>query len=671
MSKKIKKIFIANRGEIARRIAMSADKLGIRTVVAIGKNPPSYLTEYVTDFIAVEMEDRNLFLDQDRMIELSIGSGCDALHPGFGFLSENCEFARKVEEAGLTWIGPSYESIRDLGNKERAKAIAKNLGIPTLPALTINSNSSSTIDHTFILNSASEIEYPVIFKDPSAGGGRGMVFAGNEAELGGLLSGNSLALRNLLAKKTILMEKYLQCPRHIEVQVIGDGKGNIFTVGDRDCSIQRRFQKIIEEAPAPYLKDKTRRAMSEAAASLCRHASYKSAGTVEFLLESRFNPKTRELEEEFYFLEMNTRLQVEHTVTEEAYGIDLVELQIKAAEGCEFSEDMFEKGIRGNSIEARIYAEDINNSFFPAPGAVLSFVPYKRMGIRWEIGIEPSDEISPHFDPMIAKIIANGKTRVEAMDRLKEALMRTIYLGPPSNIGFLLAILNEKDFRLANFSTDYIKDHMSLLKNRVEEVESEFCKTGKKLLYCLKNKLNKSENRNETVFKNPTVDSVTREIFSRTVPSAENCDMIINHENSFISKNIAGSRFENGSGFYKISGGHWRPFYWVKAVNSKYYEYGVLVGEARFSEKIEHDGSIFKAKVLSSNDKMITPIPGKVVKVLVSVGDVVGKDQTVVVLESMKMQFEVRTPASGVIDSVRVNVGDQINADELLVALRQ
>ena len=427
----IKRIFIANRGEIARRIAQTAKKLGIETVALTDKSvPPAYLADVVTKFVHVKEETTQVYLNPDLMIQYAKTSGADAIHPGFGFLSENAGFAEAVVKAGITWVGPRPGAIDAMASKATARNHAEKAKVPCLPGLNgldLSHGESKALQE--LEQFASKAGFPLLIKAAYGGGGKGMRIVNKKEELAENARRAAAEAISSFGNGSLIVEKYLPAPRHVEVQVMADKHGNVCIFGDRDCSLQRRHQKILEEAPAPNIPADVRAAMHSAAQGLAGAVGYDNAGTVEFLLD-----ETNRDHVSFYFLEMNTRLQVEHTVTEEVFNVDLVEWQIRVARGEELPLEFKTLKPRGHSIEVRIYAEDPGTNFFPAPGPVRAFVPSFGRGVRWEIGMDTVDEISTRFDPMISKLVCTAGDRPQAMELVAQTLERTLFAGPSRRI---------------------------------------------------------------------------------------------------------------------------------------------------------------------------------------------------------------------------------------------
>ncbi|HEY1431175.1 MAG TPA: acetyl/propionyl/methylcrotonyl-CoA carboxylase subunit alpha [Stellaceae bacterium] len=440
------KILIANRGEIACRIIRTAQRMGIATVAVYSDADAEALHVRVADE-AIRIgpaPSAESYLDINRIVEACRQSGADAVHPGYGFLSENPAFARALAKARMTFIGPPAEAIAAMGDKIESKKLARAAGVSSVPG---HLDVVPDVDTAVAI--ARDIGYPVMIKASAGGGGKGMRIGANDAEVRDGFRSAASEAKSSFADDRIFIEKYIEEPRHIEIQVLGDSHGNIVHLGERECSIQRRHQKVIEEAPSPFLDAETRQAMGEQAVALARAVDYRSAGTVEFIVDQRRN---------FYFLEMNTRLQVEHPVTELVTGLDLVELMIRVAAGelLPFSQKDVE--LSGWAIEARVYAEDPARNFLPSIGRLVRYRPPSGEGVRLDAGVFEGAEISVHYDPLIAKLIGSGPDRGSAISRLSGALDEFYVAGVQHNIPFLAAVAAKPRFRGGSLSTNFIAE---------------------------------------------------------------------------------------------------------------------------------------------------------------------------------------------------------------------
>jgi len=437
------KILIVNRGEIAIRVIRACKELGIRTVAVYSEADADALhVRHAEEAVLIgSPAARESYLNVEKLLAAAKESGVDAVHPGYGFLSENAEFAQAVRDAGLTFIGPPTEAICLMGDKAESKIRMKAAGVPTVPG----AEGLESLEE--FRQAAREIGYPVLVKAAAGGGGKGMREVWDEKDLLDAIESAKREALNAFGDETLLVEKYLARARHIEFQVFGDQHGHVTHLFERECSIQRRHQKIIEETPSPLLNDDLRNRMGEAAAAAARAVNYTNAGTVEFIVD----PDTRE----FYFLEMNTRLQVEHPITEMVLGIDLVQWQIRAAAGEPFPYVPDDFCQRGHAIEARLYAEDPANGFLPSTGLIYRFVEPRGPGIRVDSGVADGSEVSHFYDPMLAKIIVQAEDRATAIQRMQAALRRTVVHGVTTNVDFLQSVLAHPDFQDAQMTTQW------------------------------------------------------------------------------------------------------------------------------------------------------------------------------------------------------------------------
>ena len=441
-----KKVLIANRGEIARRIIRTCNRLGIETVAIYSEADANSLhVKEATESYCIGKPPVALsYLKIDTILDVAKQSGADAVHPGYGLLSENAAFAKSVEEAGLTFIGPTSEVIQAMGSKLEARKTMEQAGVPIVQG--VNEPIADTDEAAKI---AAEIGYPVMLKASAGGGGIGMQLVNDEEELRKAFEGNQKRAQSFFGDGTMFIEKFIAEPHHIEVQVLADKHGNVVPVFERECSIQRRNQKVVEEAPSPFISEETRQKMLDAAVDAAKHIGYTNAGTIEFLVDRYQN---------FYFLEMNTRLQVEHPVTEEISGLDLVEQQLKVANGeqLSFTREDIEK--KGHAIEVRIYAEH-PVTFFPSPGKITKLNLPEGEGIRHEIAVETGSDVTPFYDPMIAKLVVYGATRNEACVRLDDALRNYVVEGIQTNIPMLLETVTHEQFLKGMTTTKFVEEY--------------------------------------------------------------------------------------------------------------------------------------------------------------------------------------------------------------------
>ncbi|RXI98349.1 acetyl-CoA carboxylase biotin carboxylase subunit [Anaerobacillus alkaliphilus] len=440
-----KKVLIANRGEIAVRIIRACQELGISTVAVYSQADKEALHVQLADeaYCIGPYLSKESYLKQVNLLSVATITGVDAIHPGYGFLAENAEFAELCGESNITFIGPSPMAIQKMGAKAVARDTMKAAGVPIVPG---TDGIINDVEQALI--TAREIGFPVIIKATAGGGGKGMRVAQTEAELQKAVTMAQQEAETAFGNAGVYLEKYIEEPRHIEIQVLGDTYGNVIHLGERDCSIQRRHQKLIEEAPSPALDEELRSKMGEAALKAANAVQYTGAGTVEFLLDKHRN---------FYFMEMNTRIQVEHPVTEMVTGVDLIKEQLLVAAGYPLSISQEDIVINGWSIECRINAENPAKNFMPSPGKIETYLPPGGFGVRVDSAVYQGYSIPPYYDSMVAKLIVHGKTREEAIARMKRALNEFVIAGVDTTIPFHIALLEHEDFINGNFNTKFLE----------------------------------------------------------------------------------------------------------------------------------------------------------------------------------------------------------------------
>ncbi len=446
----IRKVLIANRGEIAVRIIRACRELGIKTVAIFSEiDKDAMHTELADEAICVgTSKSKDSYLNESNILSAAVVTGCNAIHPGFGFLSEKASFASMCEECNIKFIGPSSETISIMGNKSMAREIMKKANVPVIPGSDglINNIEEAKIE-------AKKIGYPIMIKASSGGGGKGIRIVPNESELENAYFTAKTEAKNNFGDDSVYMEKFIENPRHIEFQILADSFGNVIHLGERDCTIQRRNQKVLEEAPSIILSNKLREKMGIAAVNAAKAVNYINAGTIEFLLDKHGD---------FYFMEMNTRIQVEHPVTEMITNVDIVKEQLNIANGKELSLSQDDIVIEGHAIECRINAENPNKGFAPCPGKINFLNIPGGNGIRVDTAVYNGYSIPPTYDSMIAKLIAHGKTREEAINKMLRALDEFVIDGVDNNIDFQISILNNELFRLGNYDTSFISNEFKL-----------------------------------------------------------------------------------------------------------------------------------------------------------------------------------------------------------------
>ncbi|MDQ3707117.1 MAG: ATP-grasp domain-containing protein [Chloroflexota bacterium] len=674
-----RKILIANRGEIAVRIARACLALDIKSVAVYSDADERALHVRACDEAyhigpAPALES---YLRGDKLIEVAKRAGCDAVHPGYGFLSENAAFARAVMDAGLTWIGPTPEAITLMGSKIEAKRLAEQAGVPVVPGYYGDDQSPRRLEAE-----AERVGYPVLIKASAGGGGKGMRVVEKPGDFLRELEGAQREALAAFNDSSVMLERYLTEPRHIEVQVLGDHYGNLIHLGERECSIQRRHQKVVEESPSPVVSEALRAQITGAALKLARRAGYTNAGTVEFIFQDG----------EFYFLEMNTRLQVEHPVTEQALNFDLVEAQIRIAGGERLWVAQDEIEYEGHAIEARLYAEAPEKGFLPATGRVtLLNAPYDGYGIRVDAGVAEGDEISPYYDPMIAKIVASGESRHQALTRMQEMLGSLRLEGVQTNLDFLRWLFSHPQFELGNTSTRFIERYYRpgaftlvptqvvlaagalLMLTRSDETGSLWASNSWRQArqamraaveiegraYCvelstLDGVVNGYRARvvqgDESLFEGPAVIALPQ-------PSTSQLDVSGVGATVRVRLRDDGPLFMLECGFSDTTDEAY--LYWEGR------EYWVRRAPALSTERLT------KALHLNDEDNLESPMPGKVLKVLVAAGDSVTEEQPLVIIEAMKMEFTVRAPHTGKVASVLFPEGAQVAAGDILVELEK
>lgn len=649
------KILIANRGEIACRVIRTARKLGIATVAIYSDADARALhVEMADEAVRVgPAASAQSYLNVDAIIKAAKETGAEAIHPGYGFLSENPAFVDAVEEAGLIFIGPSAKAIRAMGLKDAAKALMEKAGVPVVPGY-----HGDNQDGAFLKSEADRITYPVLIKARAGGGGKGMRRVDSAADFAAALESARREAEASFGDGAVLVEKYMAKPRHIEVQVFGDNHGNAVHLFERDCSLQRRHQKVIEEAPAPGMTEEMRAAMGEAAVKAALTIGYSGAGTVEFIADVSEGLRP----DRFFFMEMNTRLQVEHPVTEAITGLDLVEWQLRVASGEALPKRQDELSINGWAFEARLYAEDPARDFLPATGKLALFVPPENA--RVDSGVRTGDTITPFYDPMIAKIIAHGATRDEALNRLDAALNKTRIAGLVTNRQFLSALCNLEAFRTGDVDTGLIGRETAALFTDAQPSDIAFALAALGALDLL-----------DAPEKSDPWSGLRG---FRLWGEASRSVLIEHHgERRTVSFTARGDR-HFGFAFGTMD---------IRAHKNGLVRFAIdgRVSEASVSRighdvtvQIEGHDTIFHHVLAtgaeedaSSESRILSPMPGLVRLVSVVEGASVAKGDPLVTMEAMKMELSLTAPRDGKVASVTVAAGDQVNEGALLVELEE
>ena len=634
------KLLIANRGEIACRIIKTAHEMGISCVAVYTEADSNSPFVRMADE-AVKLSDT--YLNGKEIIEAAKHTGAQAIHPGYGFLSENAKFSRDVQKEGLIWVGPSSRVITSMGDKLKAKDIAEKAGVPTLP-MTTDPKKANTIG------------YPILIKAAAGGGGKGMRIVEDKKDLKEAIAGAQREALTGFGDDRVFIERYVASSRHIEIQILGDSHGNVVHLGERECSIQRRHQKIIEESPSPRVGSEMRATMGEAAIKLAKKLKYESAGTVEFLVDDKTG--------EFWFLEVNTRLQVEHPVTEEVTGKDLVYEQLRIARGEELGYSQEDISWKGSSIEARLYAEDPSKDFLPATGTLIAYENDTNIDARWDTGIEQGSVVGTDFDPMLAKVITKGKTRIDAANKLALALETMHIGGVTTNRDFLVASLRTKDFLDGKTTSDFIEKTNPQRAVILEGSMLENALSAAALWI-------QGQNRDSA--------NILKEI-----PTGWRNSRLPRQKINFryLEKDLEVTYKANRDGSFDVNDG-------TVARVVKWTSYGIdiEVNNSRFFSKVTRDNdnivvhgpwgdALFKILprfTLPGSEAqaggLIAPMPGKVVDLKVKTGSKVKKGDTLVILEAMKMEHQVKAPEDGKITKVLIKKDDQLENGALLMVL--
>lgn len=707
----IKKLLVANRGEIACRIMRTAKRMNIETMAIYSTADENAMHTRMADeahFVG-EAEPRKSYLNQDRILNIARQHNATAIHPGYGFLSENSEFSERCHENQLVFVGPSTASIRAMGIKNESKRIMIEAGVPVVPGY-----HGLSQDNDLLLEEARKIGYPVLIKPVRGGGGKGMrVVIREEDFLEALESARRESIKSF-NDQSMLLEKYIEMPRHVEVQVFGDTHGNHVHLFERDCSVQRRHQKIIEEAPAPLISESKRHELGKQAVAAAKAVDYVGAGTVEFIMDKQ-NGK-------FYFMEMNTRLQVEHPITEMITGTDLVEWQLRVASGEVLPKRQDDIKISGHAFEARIYAENPQDNFLPQTGRLNyiclpenSLHPSEldhqsgvvdRQRIRLDSGVTTGDAISPYYDPMIAKLVVWGRDRAAALKKLERALRQYTVIGVPTNIGFLTSLASNKWFVGADVGTDFIDiHHEELFTNQTQQqngdyssILPELCASVYRVISSSTRKsLTKSPRAQLASFrlvkqKRPTYEfSVRLDSFSDPISvSYESLDHKSGHLSIAANEDTSHSRSSSKTFFsadldgdvltLRLNDGcdHYR--FRVKSpvlTDSDSSETSLIlqgISGANGLTRIKFR-DVFRSGASASSTSSLNPMeayapmPGIIEKVLVARGDLVSVGQNLLIMSAMKMEYTIKADADGIVSEVNFKPGQFVSKESVLVRL--
>ena len=659
-------ILIANRGEIACRVIRTAKKLGYRTVAVYSDADAGAPHVKLADD-AVRIGSGPVgesYLVPELILQAAASSGAESIHPGYGFLSENAAFAEAVESAGLVFIGPTREAIDVMGNKAESKRRMIEAGVPCVPGYEGHDQSDKTL-----IAEGLKIDLPLMVKAAAGGGGRGMRLVHDQADLANAIKLARAEAEGAFGSGELILEKAIIEPRHVEIQVFADTFGNTVHLGERDCSVQRRHQKVIEEAPCPIMTPELREKMGQSAIDAAKSVNYRGAGTVEFLLDdSGF----------FYFMEMNTRLQVEHPVTELITGLDLVALQISVAQGEPLDLSQDDISLEGHAIEVRLYTEDPSQDFLPASGPVDLWAPASGVGVRIDDGISTGQAISPFYDPMVAKVIGYGPTREAARLRLIGALKETVLFGTPSNKDFLIQCLEKQSFIDGAATTAFIGEEFSADDLDAAPVSFLDSAVAATLELCLENKAH---------FQHSLL--VSCELKNWTIASA----MVSRKQYQFVdlTHDLSISPINSSADTYHVTDTAAKQSAVIQVISMQDNKAVVLFDGvklvAQFMQRqrgqiycsIQGRGAFFKDLIIldgvvddaEGGGRVIAPMHGLLLEVMVSPGDKVVKGQTLAVLEAMKMHYEILAEVDGTVEEVSAVAGSQVAVDDVLIEIKE
>ncbi|XP_043284670.1 methylcrotonoyl-CoA carboxylase subunit alpha, mitochondrial isoform X2 [Venturia canescens] len=669
---RIDKILITNRGEIACRISRTAKKLGVKTVAVYSEADKNSMHVELADeaYCIGPPPSSQSYLRQDKIIAVAKAAKCQAIHPGYGFLSENVEFAELCQKENITFVGPPASAIRDMGIKSTSKAIMAKAGVPIIEGYHGDDQTNKTL-----LEEAQRIGFPLMIKAVRGGGGKGMRIAMEKADfLEALESARTESLK-AFGDSAVLLEKFIAEPRHVEVQIFADKHGNVVHLFERDCSVQRRHQKVIEEAPAPGIAQELRTKLGEAAVRAAKAVGYVGAGTVEFILDRKTHS--------FHFMEMNTRLQVEHPVTEEITGTDLVEWQLKVAAGETLPLKQEDIHLKGHAFEARIYAEDPRGGFLPGAGPLLHLTPPRSgANIRVETGVRQGDEVSVHYDPMIAKLVVWGKDRNESLSMLRAQLSEYDIVGLETNIEFIKDLCDHPKFRAAQVHTGFIEENYSTLFPHLQPSD-EILSQGALALLISEQTAVLASGKNEKNPSNPfntiagfrTNHELNRhfefsfmdERFKVHVQYVKSGAYLIRVNNKEPAKLVTGSSTVRGDTMFLISEIDGKKQ--KSRIVSVGRELHIFTNERKW--KLTRPEAEFVRKQTLHADMSkggaVSPMPGVVDKIFVQPGDLVKKGDPLVVIIAMKMEHTMRASCDGKVMNVPCAIGDSVAKNKLLV----
>lgn len=652
-----KRLLIANRGEIALRIMRTARDLGIHTI--------ALYTELDRDAEHVLQADeayplkgntlQETYLNSNQIVEIAKKANADAIHPGYGFLAENAVFSQLCSDHELDFIGPDANAIELMGNKVNAREFARSIGVPVLEGVVGDAKK--------LIKDAEKMQFPLLIKAAAGGGGKGMRIVRKKEDLKSAIESTSREAATYFGDGTVLIERYIQNPRHIEVQVLADKHGSVVHLYERECSIQRRFQKVIEEAPSPTITPDLRKEMGNMAVFLAQEMSYTNAGTVEFLIDGNLN---------YYFLEMNTRIQVEHPVTEMVTGVDIVEQQLLVASGRKLKMQQEDIQLNGHAIEARIYAEDPERDFIPSPGDISFYKTPKLFDgrLRLDSAVTGPCTIYPDYDPMIAKLVIWDENRDLAIEGLHHALHEYEIHGIKNNIMYLHTLLNTNDFKQNNISTHFCQDHAEALKMKMQKEKKDISPVLFYISFALF-ELNREQSNNvweEIGYwrqQGKRVRIVDEEVFDIQIISENpwrvrvlDCEYVLENvtvEANYLLFEFNGKRYK----FYRSKNTEGKSFVSCKG----------LVHELERWSEIQSELNEITASEQLNDGNILSPMPGKIVKIEALEGQKVAKGDVLIIVEAMKMENSILAPFEGTIENVFVSEGDQVQNKMKLLQL--
>ncbi|XP_044266333.1 methylcrotonoyl-CoA carboxylase subunit alpha, mitochondrial [Tribolium madens] len=676
--RKIDKLLIANRGEIACRVLRTARRLGVKTVAVYSDADKNSLHVSQADeaYNIGPPQASQSYLRADKIIEVAHKSGCQAIHPGYGFLSENVEFAESCEKNNLIFMGPPASAIRDMGIKSKSKEIMSKAGVPI-----IGGYHGEDQNRAKLKEEALKIGFPVMIKAVRGGGGKGMRIAFTESEFEEALESAKSESQKAFGDSVVLLEKFVQEPRHVEVQVFADMHGNAVHLFERDCSVQRRHQKIIEEAPAPGISEELRAELGAAAVRAAKAVGYVGAGTVEFILDRKSH--------NFHFMEMNTRLQVEHPITEMITGTDLVEWQIKVARGEKLPLTQEEIKLNGHAFESRIYAEDPSGGFLPGAGVLFYLSsPQVRDDMRIETGIREGGEVSVHYDPMIAKLVVWGQNRSESLLKMQSLLLHYNVAGLETNINFLLDLVRHPEFISGNVHTNFITENNdSLFKNKTvtqtQLIQAALSVVLEDELLDIKNAMSRKDQFNPFVVESGfrINHNLVRDVKMK-FKDEEKCVKI-----KFVDHNTYDISLDEGKTWTKVQGEFYKQenkFSLRSTIDGITTSVNVFRGDdiiAIFDDSGKVEFNLEKPSFVTiqedesssggSLNRAVAPMPGVIDKVLVNSGDQVKKGDSLFVLIAMKMEHVVKADRDAVIENIYFKVGDNVQKDVTVIQFKE